>query len=245
MRKIVSFFAFVAIVISFAACSGNDQYDAFFAYWEGEYEATEIVEQIAQNGEVISSVPARTTTITIFRDTYLYVQSYSIGDPFIPGVDPDNHTVRLKAPKRMPTDSDPEEEGEGEEEPEDSGIENVEVDNQYTHIILRNGGVVSVYNGIFYSPKAIRVTKINAATGNEIALLPGKPFEVVLMREDNTDLGTVTCNWTYSTIRKEGDTYTWEAELHQSPNQNTSQFAVFGTFRHTLTMTKKPAQEVK
>ena len=144
----------------------------------------------------------------------------------------------------MPADSDPEEEGDEEPEPT-TGIEEIEVSEQTNRIVLINGGVASIYAGVVYAPKAIRVTKLNAATGNEIALLPGKPFEVVLMSEDNTNLGTVTCNWTYSTIRKEGDTYTWEAELHQSPNQNTSQFAVFGTFRHTLTMTKKPAQEVK
>ena len=225
MKKI---FYILATIILFAGCDRGGQNDAYYANWEGEYEATEIVELISVDGETTEISPARTTTITIFRDNYLYVQSYGIGDPFMPGVDPNNHTVLLRTPKRMPADDDPEE----------SGIENVEVGEQMAGIILINGGVVSVYAGVVYAPKSIQVI---SATENELTLLPGKPFEVILLSEDGIDLGSVTCNWTYSLIRKEGDTYTWEAELHQSPNQSSS-YTVFGTFRHTLTMTKKSAQ---
>jgi len=237
MKKILFFFAFSVIVLTFAACGGKDGLnDAYWANWEGEYEATEIVELISVDGETTEISPARTTTITIFRDNYLYVQSYGIGDPFMPGVDPEDHTVRLRTPKRMPADDDPEEEGD--EEPEPTGIEEIEVSEQTNRIVLINGGVVSIYAGVVYAPKAIQAV---AVTETELFLLPGQPFEVTLMSEDNIDLGTVTCNWTYSPIRKEGDTYTWEAELHQSPYQSSS-YTVFGTFRHTLTMTKKSAQ---
>ena len=224
MKKI---FYILATIILFAGCDRGGQNDAYYANWEGEYEATEIVELISVDGETTEISPARTTTITIFRDNYLYVQSYGIGDPFMPGVDPEDHTVRLRTPKRMPADDDPEE----------SGIDNVEV-TQKANIVLINGGVATIYAGVKYAPKAIRVA---SASENELILLPGKPFEVILMSEDGIDLGTVTCNWTYSLIRKEGDTYTWEAELHQSPSQSSS-YTVFGTFRHTLTMTKKSAR---
>ena len=225
MKKI---FYILATIILFAGCDRGGQNDAYYANWEGEYEATEIVELISVDGETTEISPARTTTITIFRDNYLYVQSYGIGDPFMPGVDPNNHTVLLRTPKRMPADDDPEE----------SGIENVEVGEQMAGIILINGGVVSVYAGVVYAPKSIQVI---SATENELTLLPGKPFEVTLMSADGIILGVATCNWTYSRIRKEGDTYTWEAELHQSPSLSSS-YTVFGTFRHTLTMTKKSAQ---
>lgn len=226
MRNYFTCFCLSAIIFSFVAC-GDSQNDAYYANWEGEYEATEIVELISVDGETTEISPARTTTISIFRDNELYVQSYGIGDPFMPGVDPEDHTVRLRTPKRMPADDDPEE----------SGIENVEV-TQKTNIVLINGGVATIYAGVMYAPKSIQVI---SATENELTLLPGKPFEVILMSEDGIDLGSVTCNWTYSLIRKEGDTYTWEAELHQSPSQSSS-YTVFGTFRHTLTMTKKSAR---
>lgn len=224
MKKI---FYILATIILFAGCDRGGQNDAYYANWEGEYEATEIVELISVDGETTEISPARTTTITIFRDNELYVQSYSIGDPFMPGVDPEDHTVRLRTPKRMPADDDPEE----------SGIENVEV-TQKTNIVLINGGVATIYAGVMYAPKSIQVI---SAIENELTLLPGKPFEVTLTSPDNTDLRSVTCNWIYSLIRKEGDTYTWEAELHQSPSQSSS-YTVFGTFRHTLTMTKKSAR---
>lgn len=231
MEKHLSLFSLALILLSFAACSGQN--DAYYANWEGEYEATEIIEQIASNGEKTDLSPARTTTVTIFRDNSLYLQSYSIGDPFMPGVDPTDHTVRLKAPARMTADDEPEE-----QDPEEGGIENVIVTDLQANIVLINGGVATIYSGVMYAPKAIRV--INA-TENELTLLPGKSFEVLLIDANGTDLGSVTCNWTYSPVRKNGDTYTWEAELHQAPSQS-SQYTVFGTFRHTLTMTKKTAR---
>ena len=230
MKKI--FFILITVML-FAGCDKGGLNDAYYANWEGEYEATEIIETIAENSEKIETSPARTTTITIFRDKFLYVQSYGIGDPFMPGVDPENHTVRLMAPKHMPVDADPEG-----EEPEESGIENVVVDDQNAHIILRNGGVVSMFNGVMYAPKAIRVA---SATENELTLVPGQAFEVELTDVNGIDLGSVTCHWTYSPIRKEGDTYIWEAVLHLSQNLSTANDS-FNTFRHILTMTKKVAQ---
>ena len=230
MRNYFTCFCLSAIIFSFVAC-GDSQNDAFYANWEGEYEATEIVELISVDGETTEISPARTTTITIFRDNELYVQSYGIGDPFMPGVDPEDHTVRLRAQKRMLA-----EDIEG-EEPEQGGIENVEVVDQKAIIFLRNGGVATIYAGVMYAPKSIRVI---SATEDELILLPGKPFEVTLTSPDNTDLGSVTCNWTYSPIRKEGDTYTWEAVLNLS--QTSTSNDEFNSFRHTLTMTKKSAR---
>lgn len=206
--------------LCFWAC--DHQNDVYFSNWEGEYNVTDCITSVSQEGTPVQgSDPTTTqTTITIFRDNGLFLQSHGIGAPFNPATDPLTHTVQLFSPARMP-----------------ENIEPVESDN-IAHVILRNGGVITVYNGIFYAPKAIQVL---SASEDQLILSTCPSFAVELFDQEGNALGSVMTYWAYKPVQKQGDNYTWEAELKIDPIQHTSSFPAYDlpVVRHTITMTKK------
>lgn len=216
------------ILTAFCFCACNHQNDAYFCDWEGEYAVTDMIEYIPSDGNA-TEWNSQETTLTIFQDKNLYVQTLGLGDPFNPVTDPANHTIIIREPSQLKKATF-DEIGEEEPEPEESGIENVVVTNRKS-IVLIDGGVYSVYGDGVYSSKAIEVL---SATEDQLILRPGKQFEVALTNEDGINIETLKCNWIYTSIQKTNDTYSWTAELHMN---STSPAA--STIRHTITMTKK------
>ena len=215
----------IALIAIFSACS--DKNEIFIGDWEGEYVATDSLGYVSSDGNMVDGI-SRESSITIFRDKNLYVQTLGLGNPFNPKKDPVDHTIIVRAPSRVKNGTmDEIEEGDPEQE---SGIENVETTPKNI-VVLMNGGVFSIYNGKIYASKAIKVI---SSTENQLVLRQGKKFDVTITNVYGDKLEKITCNWTYTPIQKQSDVCSWTADLHMN-----STLLDYNTIRHIITMSKK------
>lgn len=224
----------LGVATIFAACDPNE---TFYPEWIGDYsiqsikivnpngEYTELLieEGLVREGDPFGYVSEREKsyeeypTLSIFKDNGLYVQTLGIGDPFIPHVDPEEHILIARSPKRIGAGSD--------------SIDTVEP-SAGPNIIIENGGVYTYYNGLKISPKPIKVLR---ASSDSLVLKNGEPFDVTLTNADGSAFMTAHNYWTYSPIKKENDICTFDAELHV----NYDTIYQSGIFRSHLVFHKK------
>ena len=220
MKKSISKLFILPISLFLVAC---DKGEAFYHQWEGEYITKQTMEVVYGDGATETyDFPSRELPLYIFQDRGLYVQTYGIGDPYIPGVDSEEHVLRLKSPKytNMAKDS----------------IENVVVTNPTPYITIIDGHVFTLYNGVQFSPKPICLTK---ATSDKLILVNGSSFEVIVTDPTGNQVDINICHWEFSPIQKQNEVYTWEAELHAQSKNKPGQLLVPVIMRHRFVLTKK------
>lgn len=212
----------VCLSLLLMACS-NDKGEAFFSQWEGEYVRTESFEGVYADGntEVIDN-SSREQPFYIFEDNGLYVQTYGIGDPFIPNEDPEEHLIYVRSPKRVTL--------------ADDSIEVVELVDTMAYIIMINGGVYTICNGHVISPKPVEVRN---ATTDKLIFSNSKEFEVEITNADGTNAYTAICHWEYSPLQKQNEIYTWKAELHIAIKDMPGLLLIPAIYRHNIVLTRK------
>jgi hypothetical protein len=220
MKNIISKLFILSISLFLVAC---DKGEAFYHQWEGEYITKQTMEVVYGDGTTETyDFSSRELPLNIFQDRGLYVQTYGIGDPYIPGVDLEEHVLRLKSPKytNMTIDS----------------IDNVVVTNPKPYIIIIDGHVFTLYNGVQFSPKPICVTK---ATSDKLILANGSSFEVIVTDLTGNQVDVNNCHWEYSPIQKQNEVYTWDVELHANSKNKLEQPSVPIIFRTHFVIRKK------
>ena len=222
-------YAMTALVgITLMSC---DKGETYYQEWEGEYLTKQSVEYVYADGSTeklnlvdndgnLLEYPIQDVPLSIFRDGDLYVQTYGIGDPFMPG-DSETHILRLKNPQHIVKGKD--------------SIDTV-IDNGEPVIIMRNDGIYTVYKGTIISPNPI---KVNKASTNKLILTTGKDFIVKTTTADGSILDEFLCHWEYKPIEKQNEIYIWEAELHAESKNRHGQLLVPEIFRRKIIIYKK------
>ncbi|MBR2579335.1 MAG: hypothetical protein IKE41_04285 [Clostridia bacterium] len=207
-----TFLYFVLIfALCFAACEKPEQ--VYCPGWEGEYTVSYSRESVYNSGSIESVVEYGESTLTIFNNNGLYVQTWGVGDPFNPDVDLHENLWYAQSPARNEARKDS-----IDNTTDSTGIENVTVDGKSV-IIMQNGGVYTMYNGVKVSPNPIRV---KSAKENELVLVNGKYFDVTLTDPDGRILMIVRNHWEYGPIQKKDDCCVWDFELHMDSGVNSS-----------------------
>lgn len=210
------FYTYLVLILAFCftACEKAEQ--VYHPGWEGEYSVTYSIESVYGSGSVESVVENRESTLIIFNKDGLFVQTWGIGDPFNPDTDPHENLWYVQSPERKDVQKD-----DTDNTTDSTGIENVTMDGK-SGIVMINGGVYTVYNGIIISPNPIRVKSANE---NELTLVNGKVFDVALTDPDGLILVTIRNHWEYGPIQKKNDYYVWDFELHMDAGVNSSSAA--------------------
>lgn len=220
MKKNISKIFLLSIAFFFVSC---DKGEPYYHQWEGEYVAKQTMEVVYDDGTTEThDYYAKEQPLFIFRDKGLYVQTYGIGEPYIPGVDSEEHILRLISPRLTNMMKD--------------GVEPIVDTNPQPYNIMRNGGVYTYYNGTFISPKPILVSK---ASTDKLTLANSASFEVELTDENAIHIGTPICYWEYSPIQKQNEIYIWEAELHFNTKNSSGQTLIPAILRHHFVLTRK------
>lgn len=218
MKKIL-FTLFAAML--FTACS-SDKGEAFFAQWEGEYVRTESFEIVYADGSiVVEDYSSVERPFYIFQDKSLYVQTYGIGDPFVPGEDSEEHVIYVQLPKRTSMAKD--------------SIDVVDV-TPTPFVVLQNGGVYTYYNGRKISPNPIEV---QSATADQLILKNGANFEVDITNAEGTTQYVAICHWEYSPLKKQNELYTCTAELHIAIKDMPGLQLIPAIYRHNMVIHRK------
>ena len=206
MKKLL---IFTLAGIAFFLCSCDND-EIYYQEWEGEYVAAKSVEVIFDDGTIETYTRPRELPeipelpIYIFRDKGLYVQTYGTGVPYIPGVDPEEHILRLRSPRRTSNATN-----DSIEIVEEGGIELEE--DTVPHVFLLGENVCTYYKNGVYSPKPIPVLR---ASSDKLILTNSPSFEVFCFDGAGQIHDTLICHWEYSPIQKLNAVYTWDAELH-------------------------------
>lgn len=202
MRHYLLYFVLI-LALCFTACEKAEQ--VYCPGWEGEYTVSYSIESVYKSGSIESVVENGESTLTIFNNNGLYVQTWGIGDPFNPETDPYENLWYAKSPARWNVRKDS-----IDNTTDTTGIENVTVEGKSV-LVMINGGVYTIYNGLKISPLPIRV---KSAKETELALINGKIFDVTLTDPDGIALATIRNHWEYGPIQKKDDYCVWDFELH-------------------------------
>ena len=234
MNKHLFSYILLGIAIVFAACDPNV---AFYPEWIGEYSIISIKtvypngiceEKLIEEGKVRETGPygheyehekdfSSYPPLSIFNDKGLFVQTLGIGDPFNPDVDPVDHVLFVRSPKHRILKND--------------SIEHVTLTDNF-RIVLVDGMIFTIRDNHMISPKPIKVLRANS---DSLVLQNGKQFDVTLTNADGSVAGTAHNHWTYSSVKKENDICTFDAELHVYKDSIEQPYI----YRHHLVFRKK------
>lgn len=228
MKKIFTFAMIATVGVALMSC---DKGEAYYQQWDGEYLTKQSIEYIYADGSMdklnlvgndgnLLEYPIQDIPLYIFKDGDLYVQTYGIGDPFMPG-DSEDYILRINSPRRVIAEKD--------------SIENV-IDNEKPVVIMRDGGIYTIYKGKTISPNPIKVKK---ASADKLILTKGKDFIVKTTSADGSIYDEFICHWEYKPIEKKNEVYTWEAELHAKSKNRPEQLLVPTIYRHKIVIYKK------
>lgn len=179
---------FLGIMTLFAACDPNE---TFYPEWIGDY-SIESIKTFEPDGNYTEQVKEDYPPLSIFKDKGLYVQTFGIGNPFIPGVDSDKHVLVQDHYANYSTTS------------------TIDPSAEYS-VIIRNGMINTYSKNLIISPKPIKVL---STSSDSLALENGEPFELPLRDGNGNSIGTAVAYWKYCPIKKENDICTWDAYLY-------------------------------